>query len=131
MRLVQRAACLTVFFVVLSISLASAQTARVTHNVNLRPEQSSSLPPIRLLTPAEPPLELVEPHVQDGYYHVRTSAGEEGYVWSRYVTISAEPPSAAPPAAPSPPPPPPPPARGGALPSATTSLHLRPRVPRP
>jgi hypothetical protein len=30
-----------------------------------------------LLTPAEPPLTVLEPLLQDGYYHVRTSAGEK------------------------------------------------------
>ena len=32
---------------------------------------------------------LVEPFVQDGYYHVRTTIGEEGYVYSRNVHVSA------------------------------------------
>ena len=73
-----------------------AQTATVTHNVNLRPEQSSQVAPIRLLTPSEPPMELLEPNIQDGYYHVKTSAGEEGYVWSRSVKLSASAPSGTP-----------------------------------
>ncbi len=72
-------------------SLASAQTATVTRNVNLRPEQSSAEPPIRLLTPSEPPMELLEPHAQDGYFYVKTSAAEEGYVWSKSVRVSALP----------------------------------------
>jgi hypothetical protein len=70
---------------------SAAQTVAVTRNTNLRTEQSIAEPPIRLLTPAEPPLDLVEPLVQDGYYHVRTSAGEEGYVWARNVSISVTP----------------------------------------
>jgi hypothetical protein len=70
---------------------AAAQTVAVTRNTNLRTEQSSAEPPTRLLTPAEPPLDLLEPLVQDGYYHVRTSAGEEGYVWARNVSISVTP----------------------------------------
>jgi hypothetical protein len=76
--------------------------------------------PIRVLTPSEPPLELLEPHVQDGYYHVKTSAGEEGYVWSRSVAISAAAPSAAPAA--------PPPAASAAA-AGTTTIHLGPGVP--
>jgi hypothetical protein len=70
---------------------AGAQTVTVTRNVNLRPEQSSAEPPIRLLTPAEPPMELLEPHVQDGYLQVKTSAGEEGYVWSKSARVSVAP----------------------------------------
>jgi len=68
---------------------ASAQTVTVTHNVNLRPDPSSEYSAIRLLTPAEPLLTLLEPAAESGYYHVRTSAGEEGYVWSRYVSVAA------------------------------------------
>jgi hypothetical protein len=79
---------------------AGAQTVSVTRNVNLRPEQSSAEPPIRLLTPAEPPMELLEPHVQDGYLYVKTAAGEEGYVWSKSVRVSAAPLAATAPAAP-------------------------------
>jgi hypothetical protein len=70
---------------------AGAQTVTVTHSVNLRPDQSIAEPPIRVLTPAEPPMELLEPHLQDGYFHVKTSAGEEGYVWSKSVRVSAAP----------------------------------------
>ena len=79
---------------------AGAQTVTVTRSVNLRPDQSIAEPPIRVLTPAEPPMELLEPHLQDGYFHVKTSAGEEGYVWSKSVRVSATPVGAtAPPAA--------------------------------
>jgi hypothetical protein len=85
-----------------------AQTASVTHNVNLRSEQSTTEPAIRLLTPAEPPLTVLEPLPQDGYYHVRTSAGEEGYVYGQNVKVSA-----------------------GAAPTspATTTIQLGPGVP--
>jgi hypothetical protein len=76
-------------------STAFAQSVTVSRNVNLRPEQSSAEPSIRLLTPAEPPLELIEPHTLDGYYHVKTTSGEEGYVWSRSVRVSAAPPAGA------------------------------------
>ncbi len=97
----------------------SAQTVIVTHNVNLRPDPSSEYPGIRLLTPSEPPLTLLEPMQESGYYHVRTSAGEEGYVWSKYVKVSATP---APPSGTTPPPPPPPP-------TPTTTISLGPGVP--
>ena len=100
-------------------STTTAQTVTVTRNVNLRPEQSNADPPIRLLTPAEPPLVLLEPLVQDGYYHVRTTAGEDGYVWSRNVTISGAPPTTPPPSAT----PPSPPAGG------RTAVNLGPGVP--
>lgn len=67
---------------------ASAQTVTVVHNVNLRPDPSIEYPAIRLLTPSEPPLTLLEATPESGYYHVRTGAGEEGYVWGAEVRVS-------------------------------------------
>src|SRR2546422_957122 len=63
---------------------ASGQTVTVVHMVNLRPDPSSEYASIRILAPSEPPLPLLEPGPESGYYHVRTGAGEEGYVWGRY-----------------------------------------------
>jgi uncharacterized protein YgiM (DUF1202 family) len=71
--------------------VASAQTATVVQNVNLRPDPSSEYDPIRLLKPGEPPLTLLEPTPEVGYYHVKTSTQEEGYVWSRYVRVTTTP----------------------------------------
>jgi hypothetical protein len=79
---------------VAAATTARAQTVTISRNVNLRADQSSEDRPIRLLTPSEPPLALLEPHVQDGYYYVRTAAGEEGYVWRRNVSVSSAPPGA-------------------------------------
>ncbi|HXI32534.1 MAG TPA: hypothetical protein VNH63_00490 [Gemmatimonadales bacterium] len=70
---------------------AQAQTVTVRQNVNLRPDPSIEYAPIRLLKPTEPPLTLLESDAQSGYYHVKTSTGEEGYVWSSYVQVSAAP----------------------------------------
>ena len=72
-------------------TVASAQTVTVVHNVNLRPDPSSEYPPIRLLPPSEPPLTLLEPSPESGYYYVQTSSGEEGYVWSSYVRVTVTP----------------------------------------
>jgi SH3 domain-containing protein len=70
---------------------APAQTATVIRNVNLRSDPSSEYPPIRLLTPSEPPLTLLDATPESGYYRVVTSGGDTGYVWSRYVRINASP----------------------------------------
>ncbi|HAK57034.1 MAG TPA: hypothetical protein DCP38_16370 [Acidobacteria bacterium] len=68
-------------------SVANAQTATVTRNVNVRPDASSALEPIRLLTPPTT-LDLIPPVEEDnGYYHVRTAEGEEGWVWGRNIDI--------------------------------------------
>ncbi len=66
-------------------------------NVNLRPDPSSEYPATRLLLPSEPPLTLLEPSPESGYYHVQTSIGEDGYVWSQYVRVAV---AATPPAGP-------------------------------
>ena len=84
-----RGSVIGLFLLVMWASTSFAQNVTVAHNVNLRPEQSTAVKAIRLLTPSEPPMTLVEPSVQDGYYHVRTSMGEEGYVYSRNVHVSA------------------------------------------
>jgi hypothetical protein len=62
----------------------------VVHNVNLRRDPSTGAPPIRLLKPPDE-LDLLEPNLQNDYYHVRTSDGaEEGWVWSHNVRKLAQ-----------------------------------------
>jgi len=78
---------LTVVLVAWWATVTSAQTVTVVHNANLRPDPSSEYPPTRLLLPSEPPLTLLEPSPESGYYHVQTSIGEDGYVWSPYVRV--------------------------------------------
>src|SRR6266536_950807 len=80
-----RAVIIIVLALTWRATAASGQTVTVVHNVNLRPDPSSEYTPIRLLAPSEPPLTLLDAAPESGYYHVRTSSGEEGYVWSRYV----------------------------------------------
>jgi hypothetical protein len=82
---------ITLFLLALVAAATGAQTVTVVRNVNLRGDASSEEPPIRLLKPGEPSLILLEPYLQDGYYHVETSVGEDGYVWSHNVKISATP----------------------------------------
>jgi hypothetical protein len=69
-RLISRAAVACAIAVMLA-AVAAAQTVTVVRNVSLRPEQSSQEPAIRLLTPDEPPMTLLEPHLQDGYFRAR------------------------------------------------------------
>src|ERR1039458_10604406 len=63
-----------------------AQQAEVTHNVNLRADPSTDNPPIKLLMPPEQ-VQLLEPDKTAGYYHVKTSSGEQGWVWSRNLNV--------------------------------------------
>ena len=76
-------------FVVLCLALlAGAQTATVKHNVNLRPDPSTDNPPITTLKPPAQ-LDLVEPDDTDGYLHVETADGHEGWVFGKNIRITA------------------------------------------
>ena len=85
-------------------------TASITRNGNLRPTPSSSRPPIRVVMPGET-VTLINLKPVNGYYHVRTSQGERGWVYRSAVKPG---PATAPPSPPPAPPPtsfpPPPPA---------------------
>ena len=67
-------------------SLALAQEAVVTRNVNLRRDPSTNKPPIRLLVPPDT-VDLLEPEQTSGYYHVRTEDREEGWVWGSNIRV--------------------------------------------
>jgi len=64
----------------------SAQDAVVSRNVNLRNDPSTDNPRIRLLLPGAE-LFLLDTAKTDGYYHVRTMAGEEGWAYGARVRI--------------------------------------------
>jgi uncharacterized protein YgiM (DUF1202 family) len=72
-----------------------AQQAEVTRNVNLRADPSTDNPPIRLLMPPEQ-VQLLEPSETSGYYHVRTSQAEDGWVWAKNVHVIATSPTPTP-----------------------------------
>lgn len=74
------------FFVLLLSLFAAAQTATVKRNVNLRPDPSTDNDPITTLTPSTQ-LNLIEPDATDGFFHVKTSDGQEGWVWGRNVRV--------------------------------------------
>jgi hypothetical protein len=85
---------LVVFFL-LWASLAAAQTAIVKRNVNLRSDHSTDSHAIDKLTPPAQ-LQLLEPDSTDGFYHVKTSDDEEGWVWGRNIKVLAETPPSGP-----------------------------------
>jgi SH3 domain protein len=78
---------LSIVATLLISGLASAQTATVRRNVNLRSDPSTSVKPITLLTPPAQ-LTLVEPNQQNAFYHVRISDGREGWVWANNITLN-------------------------------------------
>jgi uncharacterized protein YgiM (DUF1202 family) len=69
-------------------SASFAQEATVVRNVNLRADPSTGNPPIKLLQSGTI-LTLLAPTQQDGFYHVKTQDGQEGWVWSKNITVSA------------------------------------------
>ncbi len=93
----RRIGTLMVLFLVGCVTLSLptrsfASEAEVMKNVNLRADPSSHNPPIELLTPPDR-VELLEETPTDGYYHVVTQDGKEGWVWGKNIQIqpAAEP----------------------------------------
>jgi len=103
------------FFVLclLWTSHATAQTAVVKRNVNLRSDASTDSDIVELLKPGVQ-LRLVEPDQTNRFYHVTTDDGKDGWVWARNIKVLAGTPT------PTPHPNPP----GPTTPSPTTSGDL-------
>jgi len=103
------------FFVLclLWTSHATAQTAVVKRNVNLRSDASTDSDIVELLKPGAQ-LQLVEPDQTNGFYHVTSDDGKDGWVWARNTKVLAGTPT------PTPHPNPP----GPTTPSPTTSGDL-------
>lgn len=80
------------------VATCLAQEVIVKRNVNLREDPSAQNAEIRLI-PVGEVLELVDSDKVDGYYNVRTSTGEEGWVWAKNVSISSTEPTFSPQAA--------------------------------
>ncbi len=65
-------------------SLATAQTAVVKRNVNLRSDASTDSDIVELLKPGAQ-LQLMEPGQTNGFYHVTADDGNDGWVWKTAV----------------------------------------------
>jgi hypothetical protein len=65
---------------------AIATDAILKRHATLRADPSTEKPPITNLQAGED-VELVEPSTKSGYYHVRTSEGDDGWVYSRNLEI--------------------------------------------
>ena len=72
--------------------IATAQTAVVARNVNLRPDASTDNDPIETLKPGAQ-LTLLDSAPTGGYYHVKAPDGQFGFVWGRNVKIQADAPT--------------------------------------
>ncbi|HET9802344.1 MAG TPA: S1/P1 nuclease [Candidatus Acidoferrum sp.] len=62
------------------------QTAVATHNVNLRPDASTSNPPLETIQKGAT-VTLVDANKTNGYYHVKAADGKEGWVYGHYVKL--------------------------------------------
>jgi hypothetical protein len=79
---------LSVIVVVLLSTLLGAQTAVVTHNVNLRSDPSTSKRAIAKLALGTE-LQLLNGNSVSGYYRVKTATGDIGFVWGKNVQIQS------------------------------------------
>jgi hypothetical protein len=73
-------------FICITAGSALATDAILKRRGTLRSDPSTEHPPITNLK-AQEDVELIEPSAKSGYYHVRTSEGDEGWVYSRNLEI--------------------------------------------
>ena len=73
--------------VVLLPAFAQVGQVEVTRNVNLRADPSTGQDSLELLHPPDV-LTLLSTTKTQGYYHVRTTQGKEGWIWARNVQLS-------------------------------------------
>jgi len=109
-----RFASLTLFALLCSVS-AHAQQAATNHNVILRRDPSTSSPVVAHLSEGSR-LVLIDVAPDSGFYHVRTEEDQVGWIFAKYVTVSA---------APAPPPP------GGAVPLGQCDAAITTHVYHP
>lgn len=76
-------------FCLVVVSFANSQTATVKRNVVLRTKASSSSKKITTLTPPAT-LTLISPTTRNGFLHVKTEEGDNGWVWANNVEVSDE-----------------------------------------
>jgi uncharacterized protein YgiM (DUF1202 family) len=69
-------------------SFASAQQLIVKRNVNLRSDPSTNNSPIELLQVGAT-LNVLESAANGGYLHVKATDGQEGWGWSKNVTMQS------------------------------------------
>lgn len=66
--------------------VAAAQTATVKRNVNLRANATTTSAVIGLLKPGAT-LTLLDSARQNGFYHVKATDEQEGWVWARNISV--------------------------------------------
>lgn len=71
---------------ILWVTGATAQTAVVNRNVNLRSDSSTASDIIETLKPGDQ-LQLVSASKTNGFYHITAADGKDGWVWAKNVKI--------------------------------------------
>jgi hypothetical protein len=75
-------------FLIVGLYPASAQDTTVLHQVYLRADPSTSNAPVGTLRKGTE-VTLVEPTPTDGFFHVKTAKGKEGWVGATYLATGA------------------------------------------
>jgi uncharacterized protein YgiM (DUF1202 family) len=78
---------------VVGLCPALAQETTVLHHVYLRADPSTANPPIGTLR-KDAKVTLLEAAPRDGFYHVRTVGGKEGWVGAAYLAAGIQEPTA-------------------------------------
>jgi hypothetical protein len=89
-KILKRFLMLTAVFFYVALGIAQGQNAVVKRNTYLREGASGGDKKIVLLKAGDE-LELIDPQQTDNYYHVRTMDGEEGFAYSKNVTVKEAP----------------------------------------
>lgn len=67
----------------------SGKTTVATRNVNLRPDPSTTLSPLKLVNKGDM-LKLLAIAPVAGFYHVQTADGTQGWVYGRYIKAKSK-----------------------------------------
>jgi hypothetical protein len=79
-------------FLIVGLCPSWAQDTTVVHQVYLRADPSTSNAPVGTLRKGQK-VTLVEPTPTDGFFHVKTARGKEGWVGATYIAAGATPPT--------------------------------------
>ncbi len=84
---------LLAFLLVIAALPMAAQQTTVLHHVYMRSDPSTSNAPIATLRKGQT-VTVIEPEPTDGFYHVKTARGKEGWVGATYLALGVQQPTA-------------------------------------
>lgn len=80
-------------FLIVGLCPSWAQETTVLHHVYLRADPSTTNAPVGTLRKGQK-VTLVDPTLTDGFFHVKTATGKDGWVGSTYLAIGVQEPTA-------------------------------------